>query len=124
MTGSASLTLVPSAGLTSFTPSGTYFRIRQAMHYVRPGAVRIGAFASDPSLHVLAFTTNGAVMTIIENTSAAQAVNLSGLPSGSYGLSRANNGGSSFQELGLQTIGAGGTLTLTRVNGGSAVTTL
>ena len=86
--------------------------------------MRIGALASNPSLHVLAFTTNGAVMTIIENTSAAQAVNLSGLPSGSYGLSQANNGGSSFQELGLQTIGAGGTLTLTNVTGGSAVTTL
>ena len=94
------------------------------MHYVRPGAVRIGAFASDPSLHVLAFTTNGAVTTIIENTAAAQTVNLSGLPSGSYGLSQANNRGSSFQELGLQTIGAGGTLTLTNVTGGSAVTTL
>ncbi len=120
---SASLTLVPSAGLTSFTPSGTYFRMRQVLHYVRPGAVRIGAASSDPSLHVLAFSANGAVTTIIENTSSAQTVNLSGLPSGNYGLSRAPSGASSFQELGLQTVGPAGTLTLS-VNGGSAVTTL
>ncbi len=120
----ASVTLVPSAGLTSFTPSGTYFRLRQVMHYVRPGAVRIGAFSSDPSLRVLAFSTNGAVTTIIENTSAsAQTVNLSRLAPGSYGLSRAQVGVGWFQELGLQTVGAGGTLTLS-VNGGSAVTTL
>jgi hypothetical protein len=121
---SASLTLVPSAGLTSFTPSSTYFRMRQVMHYVRPGAVRIGAAASDPSLHVLAFAMGGAVTVIIDNTSSsAQTVNLSGLPPGNYGLSRAQSGGSSFLELGLQTVGAGGTLTLS-VNGGSAVTAL
>ena len=50
-------TLVPNAGLTGFTPSSTYFRLRQLIHYVRPGAVRIGAAASDPSFHVLAFLT-------------------------------------------------------------------
>jgi PKD repeat protein len=122
---SASLTLVPSAGLTSFTPSGTYFRLRQVMHYVRPGAVRIGIASSDPSLHVLAFLTNGAVTTIVENTSAsAQTVNLSGLPPGSYGLSRAQVGLGAFQELGLQTAGVNGTLTLASVPGGSGVTTL
>ena len=121
----ASPTLVPSAGFTSFTPSGTYFRLRQVLHYVRPGAVRIGALSSDPSLRVLAFSTNGAVTTIIENTSAsAQTVNLSGLPPGSYALSRAQTGTGWFQELGLQTVGAGGTLTLASVPGGSGVTTL
>ena len=94
------------------------------MHYVRRGAVRIGAAASDPSLHVLAFAMGGAVTVIIDNTSSsAQTVNLSGLPPGNYGLSRAQSGGSSFLELGLQTVGAGGTLTLS-VNGGSAVTAL
>jgi hypothetical protein len=39
---SANATLVPSARLTGFTPSSTYFRLRQLMHYVRPGAVRVG----------------------------------------------------------------------------------
>ncbi len=121
---SGNATLVPSAGLTSFTPSGTYFRLRQVMHYVRPGAVRIAALSSDPSLHVLAFSTNGAVTTIIENTSATQTVNLSGLPPGAYGLSQAQYGGSSFQELGLRTVGAGGTISLTNVTGNSTTTTL
>ncbi|HZM03423.1 MAG TPA: hypothetical protein VFC44_10385 [Candidatus Saccharimonadales bacterium] len=121
---SGNVTLVPSAGLTSFTPSSTYFRLRQVMHYVRPGAVRIGAFASNPYLRVLAFSANGAITTIIENTSTNQTVNLSGLPPGIYGLSQALYGGSSFQELGLHTVGASGTLSLTNVTGNSPATTL
>jgi hypothetical protein len=121
---SASATLVPSAGLTGFTPSGTYFRLRQLMHYVRPGAVRVGAVSSDPSLHVLAFEQEGKVTTVIENTSSAQTINLSGLPPGSYGLSKAVSGATSFQELGIRAVGADGLLTLTNVAGSSAVTTL
>ena len=56
---SANVTLVPNAGLTAFTPSNYYIRLRELMHYVRPGAVRIGAIPSDPSFHVLAFSQNG-----------------------------------------------------------------
>jgi O-glycosyl hydrolase len=79
---SAALTLTNNTGLTAFTPSGTYFRLRELMHYVRPGAVRIGAVSGDPSLHVLAFSQNGSVTTIIENTSASvQTINLSALQS-------------------------------------------
>jgi hypothetical protein len=122
---SANATLVPTAGLTGFTPSGTYFRLRQLMHYVRPGALRIGVISSDPSLRVLAFLQNGKVTTVIENTSgSAQTINLSALPPGNYGLSKAGVGASSFQELGIRTVGADGFLTLTNVAGGSAVTTL
>ncbi len=85
---SGNATLVPNAGLTGFTPSGTYFRIRQLMHYVRPGAIRIGALSSDPSLRVLAFLQGSNVTTVIENTSpSAETINLSALPPGSYGLS-------------------------------------
>jgi hypothetical protein len=62
---------------------------------------------------------------VIENTSgSAQTVNLSGLPPGSYGLSKAGAGVASFQELGLRIVEADGTLVLTNVAGGSAVTTL
>jgi len=122
---SESSTLVPNAGLTAFTPSSTYFRLRELMHYVRPGAVRIGTAASDPLFHVLAFSQSGKITTVIENTSgSAQTVNLSGLPPGSYGLSKAGVGVTSFQELGIRTVGADGTLMLTNVAGGSAVTTL
>lgn len=121
---SASVTLAPNAGLTAFTPSSTYFRLRQALHYVRPGAVRIGGSSSDPAVRVLAFQREGLVTTVLENSSgAAQTVNLRGLPAGTYGLSQAVAGGSSFQELGVRAVGAEGTLSL-NVSGGSAVTTL
>jgi hypothetical protein len=122
---SANATVTNNTGLTAFTPSGTYFRLRQLIHYVRPGAVRIGAVSSDPSLHVLAFSQNGRVTAVIDNTlSSAQTINLSALPPGSYGLSQAAYGASSFQELGIRTIGTNGLLTLTNVAGSSAVTTL
>ncbi len=121
---SGNATLVPNSGLTGFTPSGTYFRLRQVMHYVRPGAVRIGALSSDPTVRVLAFSTNGLVTVVIDNTASAQTVNLSGLPPGNYGLSRSPSGATLFQELGIQTVGAGGTLPLTNVTGNSTVTTL
>jgi len=122
---SAPSTLVPNAGLTGFTPSSTFFRLRQLIHYIRPGAVRIGTASSDPLIHVLAFSQSGKITTVIENTSgSAQTINLSGLPPGSYGLSKAGVGVSSFQELGIRTVGAEGTMVLTNVAGGSAVTTL
>src|SRR5262249_12660926 len=113
---SASLSLAPNAGLTAFTPSSTYFRIRQLTHYVRPGAVRLGALSSDPSIRVLAFLQNGKVTTVIENiSSSAQTVNLSALPPGSYGMSQALSGATSFKELGIHTVGADGALVLTNV---------
>jgi hypothetical protein len=121
---SASLTLNPNPGLTGFTPSSTFFRLRQLIHYVRPGAVRIGAASSDPTVRVLAFAQGGAIATVIDNTGAAQAVNLSGLPPGTYGMSHSASGASSFQELGLQTVGTNGILNLTNVQGSSTVTTL
>src|SRR5205085_1774525 len=74
---------------------------------------------------VLAFVQKGKVTTVIENTSSsAQTVNLSGLPAGGYGVSKAGVGTISFQELGIRTVGADGLLTLTNVAGGSAVTTV
>ncbi len=122
---SGNATLVPNAGQTAFTPSGTYFRLRQLMHYVRPGAVRVGAVSSDPSLHVLAFLQNGKVTTVIENnSSSAQTINLSGLSPGSYGLAKSISGATSFQELGIRTVGADSLLTLTNLAGSSTVVTL
>lgn len=117
-------TLVPNAGLSSFVPSGTYFRLRQVIHYVRPGAVRIAALSSNPALHVLAFCTNGAVTTIIDNTSTNQTVNLNGIPAGTYAVSQSPSGATAFVELGLRTVGSSGTLTLTNLAGNSTVTTV
>jgi hypothetical protein len=122
---SASVTLVPNAGLTAFTPSNYYIRLRELMHYVRPGAVRIGAIPSDPLFHVLAFSQNGKVTTVIDNTSAStQTVNLSGLPAGNYGVSQATAGATFFKELGIRTVGADGALTITNVTGSASITTI
>ena len=120
---SGSVTLAPNAGLTAFTPAAKFFRLRQLIHYIRPGAVRIGATPSDPSLHALAFLQTNGVTTIIENTSSsAQTVNLSGLPPGTYGVSQ--SAGQPFNELGLRTVDSSGTLNLTNVLAGSGATTV
>ena len=120
---SSSATLTPNSGLTAFTPAAKFFRLRQLIHYVRPGAVRIGATASDPTLRVLAFSQTNGVTAIIENTSSsAQTVNLSGLPAGTYGVSQ--SAGQPFQELGLRTVDSSGALTLTNVLAGSGATTV
>ena len=122
---SANVTLVPNAGLTAFTPSSFYIRLRELLHYVRPGAVRIGAMPSDPLFHVLAFSQNGNVTTVIDNTSAStQTANLSGLPAGSYGVSQASAGATFFRELGIRTVGTDGALTITNVTGNSSITTV
>jgi hypothetical protein len=120
---SGSVTLIPNAGDTAFTPAAKFFRLHQLIHYVRPGAVRIGATPSDPSLRVLAFSQTNGVTAIIENTSSSpQTVNLSGLPPGVYGVSQ--SAGQPFQELGLKTVDASGTLTLTNVMANSGATTV
>jgi hypothetical protein len=120
---SGNATLTPNPGLTSFTPAAHYFRLRQLLHYVRPGAVRIGATSNDPTIHVLAFTAKGAMTAVVENTSAtAQTVTLNGVPPGVYGLSR--SAGKPFEEIGLQTVGANGSMVLTNFPGGGTVTTL
>ncbi|MEO8087635.1 MAG: T9SS type A sorting domain-containing protein [Bacteroidota bacterium] len=117
-------TLVPDTGLTSFTPSATYFRMRQVLHYVKPGAVRVEALSSDTLLHILSFKRNGALTIIIDNTSAtAQNVFLSGIPAGIYGLCKSAPGAAAFQELGLRTVTTGDTISIP-VAQGSAVTTL
>jgi hypothetical protein len=122
---SGNVTLAPSAGLTCFTPSNYYIRLRELMHYVRPGAVRIGAIPSDPAFHVLAFSQNGKVTTVIDNTSGStQTVNLSGLPAGNYGVSQAASGATFFKELGIRAVGSDGALTITNVTGSSSITTI
>lgn len=121
---SATNTLVADTGLTAFTPSGTYIRLHQVIHYVTPGSVRIDAIPNDALLHVLSYTKGGGITTIIDNTNAAaKPVTITGLPPGNYGLSTAQPGATFFQELGIQAVGVSGALTL-NVPGGSGVTTL
>ena len=121
---SSSNTLVPNTGLTSFTPSNTFFRLHQLLHYVRPGAIRIDATTNDAMLHVLSFSSNGEITTVIENTNASSTtIHLTGIPAGDYGMSQSLPGGTLFTEFGIHTVGAGDTITIT-ASGGTAVTTL
>ena len=120
---SGSNTLVPNAGNTGFTPSSTYFRMRQLLHYIRHGDVRIGATPSDTLVRVVSFMKNGKMTTVILNLGAAQTINLSGLPQGSYGLSQSPSGASAFQELGIHTVGTDGKLSFS-LGGAGVVTTL
>jgi hypothetical protein len=120
---SGSNTLTNSAGNTGFTPSATFFRMRQVMHYVRPGMARIAATSSDSMVRVLAFAKNGAVTTVIlDNEAFSQTINLSGLPPGKYGISQSPSGAASFQELGLKTVAADGLLSLNAGSKGVATT--
>ncbi|MCX6285496.1 MAG: T9SS type A sorting domain-containing protein [Bacteroidetes bacterium] len=117
-------TLVPLSGLTSFTPSITYFRMRQVIHYVRPGSMLIGTSSNDNLLHVLAFKKNGKITVVIENTgSSPKNVVLKNLPSGQYGLSKSPYSATAFQELGINTVVTGGTCTI-QAGSGSTVTTM
>ena len=115
---SGNQTLTPTSGNTGFIPSGTFFRLRQAIHYIRPGAMRVNAVSSDTNIWVLSFVRNKAVTTVVLNNRSATTIALSGLPPGKYGLSQSISGAKLSQELGIQTVGADGALTFNSgVNG-------
>lgn len=107
---SGSETLVPASGNTGFTPSGTFFRVRQVLHYVRPGATRIGATSSDSNIRVVSFVKNGSVTTVVLNNGPDTTITVSGLPPGNYGLSQSPSGAKAFVEMGIKTVGANGIL--------------
>jgi hypothetical protein len=93
------------------------------IHYVRPGSIRIGTSSNDSLLHVLAFKKNGKITVVIENIGAtSKNVVLKKLPPGQYGLSKSPSGATAFQELGINTVGAGGTCTIQATNGSTATT--
>jgi len=76
---------------TSFRRGRYYWPLRQVMHYVRPGAVRVEASCDDESLRALAFVHRGRLTVVLMNDTPparAQAVTISGLPAGRYGLAR------------------------------------
>ncbi|HEY3874420.1 MAG TPA: T9SS type A sorting domain-containing protein [Candidatus Kapabacteria bacterium] len=107
---SGNVTIAPTSGNTGFTPSGTFFRMRQVIHYVRPGAIRVNAVSSDTNVRVLSFVRNKTVTTVVLNNRSTSTITLKGLPPGEYGLSQSVNGAKLSQELGIQTVGADGTL--------------
>ena len=101
---------------TQITSRGAeYWNLRQVFRYVRPGAVRVAATPSNAGLRTLAFSRNGQITVVMINNIApvvaSQNVVISGLPAGQYAASQVF-GGNIYSELGVQTVTAGGTLTV------------
>lgn len=102
----------------SFKRMGQYWPLRQVMHYVRPGAVRIEATSDDPSLRALAFEHRGKTTVVLLNNLKASAdrdVTIVGLRPGRHGVCRAQ--WRPYQELGVRTVAVDGKLTLSAVKG-------
>ncbi len=90
---------------TSFSRIRQYWNFRQVLHFVRPGAVRIGAVSGDSNLRVLAFAHDGRTTVVLINGSGSRAANIVNLPVGTYGVCQSVGGGA-CQELGLQVVAA------------------
>lgn len=88
-----------------------YWVFRQVLHYVRPGAVRIGATSDDANLKTLAFTKGPRNTVVLINGTGDRRAVITGLPAGDYTASQ-SIGTSPYQELGVRTVAAGGTLTI------------
>ena len=95
---------------------GEYWWLRQTMHYVRPGAVRIGCTPSNTSLRAVAFSRNGKAIVVLNNNVApiinAQNAIITGLPPGQYAASETYGDSVIYAERGVQTVDASGTLTI------------
>jgi hypothetical protein len=115
-------TLVASAGDVSWTPSATYYRMRQVLHYVRPGDIRINATSSDTLLRVVSFEKSGAITTVLLDNDTAKKAVLNNLPPGKYGVSQSPSGATAFTEFGISTVGADGKLTVNIGGQGYATT--
>ena len=98
----------------SITVAPVYYTVRQVMHYVRPGAVRVGATSSDTNILAMAFQKGGRTTVVLSNidTAGDKSTTVTNLPPGVYGVSYATSIGS-IAELGLQTVDASGALTVT-----------
>lgn len=125
MAFSGTNTLACNPGQTTFTPSRFYFPIRQVTHYVRPGAMRIEALSSDSGVRALAFLRDKRVTIVIMAFGRSdQAVTITGLPAGAYGVSQSRiNDATPFKELGVRRAGADGSVTVTGL-GTATVTTV
>ena len=103
----------------SFSRGRDYWPLRQVMHYVRPGAVRIDAKSNDASLRALAFTRKNAVTTVLLNDGRGarrQEATVTGLPAGTYGVCQSVRG-RVYEELGVRTVAREGSLKVQLVPG-------
>jgi O-glycosyl hydrolase len=103
-----------NANNTWFTHGAKFWTTRQLIRHVRPGAVRIDASSSDPTLKSVAFLNGGQITTVILNdsaTSITQNVTISGLPAGNYAVGQTTGAGA-YSELGVVNVGGSGNLTV------------
>lgn len=98
---------------TSFSRYPDYWKFRQVMHYVRPGAVRIEAACDNADVRAVAFTRAGQSTVVLMNAkgAAAASVDVKGLPAGQYGVCQAV-GARPYEEQGIRTLAAGAALTV------------
>lgn len=104
----------------SFRGGDHYWRFRQVLHYVRPGAVRVEATSGDPALRALAFDHDGRVTVVLINTGQGAQTwsgTVAGLPPGRYGISRTTGNGP-YEDGQSIDVGADGRARLTVAAGG------
>ncbi len=101
---------------------GFYWRLRQVMHYVRPGAVRVKVTTDDTATGAkqLAWVHNGKTILNFWGFTGST-VNISGLTPGTYGLCSARLT-AAYVERGSKTVGADGTLSLTGLDSAAMYT--
>jgi hypothetical protein len=99
-----------------------YWKFRQIMRYVRPGAVRIGVTTDDTNTNAkqLAWLHHGKT-TLNFWSFTGGTVNISGLTPGTYGLCSARLT-AAYIERGVQTVGPDGNLSLTGLSGSNVYT--
>ena len=104
---------------SSFIRGPAFWDFRQFMHYIRPGAVRVDATSTDINLKTVAFVKEGKITVVLLNNytgSTTQAIRITGLPAGQYGLCQTVNR-AVYTELGIQTVAGDGVLAINITKG-------
>jgi hypothetical protein len=94
---------------TSFGRNDEYWKVRQFMRYVRPGAVRVDAASTSPAIRAYAFTLqSGQVVVMLNSRSETMPVRIQGLKPDRYAVSQTN--GVTYNELGVRAVDSSGAL--------------
>ena len=100
----------PMAPRVHLTRTSRLFR--QVFNYVRPGAVRVEATSTDPSLRALAFRNASGSMVLVGWTEGASSFSVRGLPAGRYGINYSTTHGRYNAELPEVTVAEEGSVTV------------
>lgn len=120
--GLGSEILLDNAHFNYIERGSFYWRFRQVMRYVRPGAVRVKVTTDDTGTNAkqLAWLHNGKT-TLNFWGFTGSTVNISGLTPGTYGLCSARLT-AAYVERGVKTVGVDGTLALTGLDSAAVYT--